>query len=537
MKTKIICLTGGVISGLGKGIVLSSLGYLFSKNYKIAPMKLDGYLNVDPGTMNPIEHGEVFVLEDGCECDMDFGNYERFMDIKCNKYQSISMGKIFQKIRKEEREGKYLGQTVQLIPHVTDLIQNEIKNICKKTSCEILFIELGGTIGDIENETYLESLRQLKGEMGKNNMLFIHLSYIFKASGVNEQKTKPTQQSLNLLNKAGIFPEILILRTKENLTEKNIEKISKFGGIEKNCIFSNPNLEDIYKLTNIFYEQKIQKIISKKLNLKKSNFKKNNQKLKKLTEVKKNKKIKILIAGKYNCLKDSYFSVIQNLNLCGKNLKIEIEIIYLNKDFKMNKKDLKSIDGILVPGGFGKNNVENILKIINYSRINKIPFLGICLGLQLSIIEFLKNVCKLKNVNSQEFDKNCENPAIVMIDKSNKIIKYGGTMRLGKYKAILKNGIVKTAYKKNKEFLIENKNFIVNSRHRHRYEVNENYFEILEKNGLKICGKSKNENLCEFIELDKKLHPFFVASQGHIEFNSTIFKLNPLFTEFVSRCL
>lgn len=530
---KFIIVTGGVISGIGKGITSSSIGFLFSENYKVVPIKLDGYLNVDPGTMNPIEHGEVFVLDDGSEVDMDFGHYERFINCKCSNSQSITMGKIYDEIRQKERRGDYLGKTVQLIPHVSDLIQEKFFNIAKKSTADIVLIEIGGTVGDLENDLFLEAVRQLEKKVGQENICFVHLSYVPIPYGVNEQKTKPTQQSVNLLQSKGIWPDFIVCRCETFLEEKIKEKIALFANLNKENIFSAPDISSVYKIPYIFSKQKFIDKISKKLNLKKPN----NKRLitwENLLNKKKVKKITILIAGKYTDLEDAYASVIEALKHCEYNFGVNIKIDWLDTSKKLDYNKLKNSHGVIVPGGFGSRGAEGKIKVIKYVRENKIPYLGICYGLQLSIIEFTRNICKLKDSNSFEIDLNTKNPVITLLDEQKKVVSMGGSMRLGSYGAKISDGIIKHYYTKLK--LISPKNIIF-ERHRHRYEVNPFYKIILEDKGMKISGIGEKRDLVEFIELDRNIHPYFVATQAHPELKSKLDKPAPLFYGLVENAI
>jgi CTP synthase len=527
-KTKFIVITGGVLSGLGKGVTLASIGFFFSEKYKVVPIKLDGYLNSDPGTMNPIEHGEVFVLDDGFEVDMDFGHYERFLNINCNKNQSLTMGKIFKIIRLRERKGEFLGKTVQFVPHVTDLIQEKIIETANKEKADVVLLEVGGTVGDLENELYIEALRQLKTKVGKENIIYIHLTYVPIPYGVNEQKTKPTQQSINLLHKKGIWPSIIIGRCGEYLEEKSKEKIGLFSNISKENVFSAPDLKSIYELPNILEKQNLMKIISKELNIKITKAKKIKTWENLLINDRK-KIINVTIAGKYTNLEDSYASIIESLEHCSYNLSRKINITYLDTSKKINEEILKKTDAIIVPGGFGERGVEGKIKVIQYARENKIPFLGICYGLQLAVIEIARNILKIKDATTMEINKKTKSPVITLLNEQKEIVNLGGTMRLGKYLAKLQKGIIYELYKELNRIEKGSSNNIVSERHRHRFEVNPNYIKKLEKNGLIISGKSLERDLVEFIELDKKIHPYFVATQSHPELKSKLETPAPLF--------
>ena len=526
-KTKYIIITGGVISGLGKGIVATSIAAILPKGKKVIPIKCDGYLNVDPGTMNPIEHGEVFVLEDGGEVDMDFGHYERFINIDCKIAWNLTSGKIYSSILERERRGEYLGQTVQLIPHGTNEIKDRFKKIVKEEKPDIVLIEIGGTVGDIENELYIEAVRQLKRDVGENNILFVHLTLVPKLSVVGEQKTKPTQQSVKLLEARGIAPDIIIGRAQDMLEEKIISKISLFTGIEKEAVVSSPDLEIVYELPILFKKQNLHKVIAKKLRLREFDTKINGWE--RLISRMRNPKqeINIALCGKYTDLHDSYASIIESLkhagakNLCKVNIS-QIETTDIEKGKSTMKSIMKDTDAVIVPGGFGSRGIEGKIKVIRYCRENNIPLLGLCYGFQLTCIEFARNVCMLKDANTTEADTNTSHPIIHILEEQKNIKDKGATMRLGSWPAILKKG-TKTynLYKK------EN----ISERHRHRYEVNQKYIKILESNGLRFSGKSPDGTLMEFLEIIN--HPFLLGTQGHPELKSRPMKPHPLFDGLV----
>ncbi len=531
-EKKFIVVTGGVLSGLGKGITAASIGFFFSEKYKVCPIKLDGYLNADPGTMNPIEHGEVFVLDDGAEVDMDFGHYERFLGQSSIKDQSITMGKIFKSIRMRERRGDFLGKTVQFIPHVTDLIQEKLIDVADKTDSDIIIIEVGGTIGDLENELFVEGIRQLKKKVGEENICYVHLTYVPIPYGVKEQKTKPTQQSVSMLNKKGIWPDFIVARCSEVLSESSKKKISLFSDVDFDDVFSAPDLDSIYKVPQIFEEQNLIERICKRLNLEVP--KKNKLNLwNKLLDSEKTKEITITIAGKYLDLEDSYASVVESLRHCEYNLGVKVNIEWLDTSIEIDYDLLKKSDAIIVPGGFGSRGVEGKIEVIKFVRENKIPYLGICYGLQLAVIEFLRNVCGVSDATSMELDENCEDCAITLLDEQRKIVKKGGTMRLGSYEAKLKEGIIKTYYEK---FNLINNDKVL-ERHRHRFEVNPKYAQIIEKFKMIISGKSEERDLVEFIELPKEIHPYFVATQAHPELKSKLEVPAPLFYGLVKAAM
>lgn len=522
---KYIIVTGGVLSGLGKGVTAASIGFFYSEKYKVVPIKLDGYLNSDTGTMNPYEHGEVFVLDDGYEVDMDFGHYERFLSINSKKSQSITMGKVFREVRLKERRGDYLGKTVQMVPHVTDLILEKIEEVSEENNSDITLIEVGGTVGDMENELFIESLRQLERKVGEENIVYIHLTYVPIPFGVKEQKTKPTQQSISLLHNRGVWPAIIIARCNDYLTEGTKNKIGLFSSLDPSNVFSAPDLDSIYKLPQVFYEQNILEKVSNELNIKPPKVKKLEQ-WSSILNKPKSKKLKISIAGKYTDLEDSYASIIESLNHSAFNLGVDLEVNWIETSKKINEKEIKSSDAIIVPGGFGSRGIEGKIEVIRIARENNIPYLGICYGLQLAVIEFLRNVCKLENATSMEVDEDANNPAITLLDEQKNVVNKGGTMRLGSYKAKLrKDSQVYNLY--SKQGLVDKG--LVSERHRHRFEVNPDYKKILEDNGMVVAGTSVERELVEFIELPKDKHTYFVATQAHPELKSKLENPAPLF--------
>ncbi|MFN3527873.1 MAG: glutamine hydrolyzing CTP synthase [Candidatus Altarchaeaceae archaeon] len=523
--TKYIVVSGGVMSGLGKGIVAASIGKIMkSYGFEVSMIKFDGYLNVDPGTLNPYEHGEVYVLEDGTETDLDFGHYERFLNINLTKDSSITNGKIYREVIEKERKGLYLGKTVQIIPHVT----NEMISFIKKLNNEVVIIEVGGTVGDLENAVFLEALRQLSM---KEKVIFIHLSYVPLING--EQKTKPAQHSMRNLLELGIFPYVVIGRCKENLNNDVKRKIAMFAGIPENRVISDPDCE-IYEVPLIFEEQRLGEIICRglELDVTEEDIEKKKETLmrwKKLVEnlkSSKSKEINIGIVGKYIKAGDAYLSIKEALRHCEMYKDCKIKISFIDSENKNLEENLKLMNGIIVPGGFGIRGIEGKIKAIKFCREKNIPFLGICLGFQLAVIEFARNVCNLEDANSSEIDKNCKNPVIDLIPEQTNIKNLGGTMRLGSYKTIIeKNTIAYEIYKKDEIF----------RRHRHRYEVNLKYLEILEKNGLKFSGKSSDNRFMEILEL--KNHKFFIATQYHPEFSSRPENPEELFVAFVDSCI
>ena len=524
-----IIVTGGVISGLGKGITTASIGKILQiHGYKVTAMKIDPYINCDAGTLRPTEHGEVWVTEDGGEIDQDLGHYERFLDIDILKYHNITTGQVYGAVIEKERKGKYLGKTVQPIPHVTDEIKRRIRRPAKEAKYDFVLVEIGGTVGDYENVLFLEAVRQMKRE--GDHMIYVHVTYVPVLETVGEAKTKPTQHSVKLLREIGIQADFIIARTEIPLDNVRKEKISLFCNVHEEDVISDSNVENVYGVTLLFEEQELCKKILRKLHLRKEehdlkawkNF---------LTKIKKlDKKIKIGIVGKYfdigdYKLSDSYISVIEAVKHAAWNNNVSPEIEWI--DSKLFEKqpekisNLDNVDGIIVPGGFGLSGIEGKIATIKYARENNIPYLGLCLGMQLAVVEYARNVCGLKNANSTEIDKDTPHAVIDFIPGQVKILResrYGASMRLGSYPAILTKGtLIHELYGKNK----------VHERHRHRYEVNPEYIEKLEKQGLLFSGRSPDGVLMEFMELPD--HPYFVATQAHPEFKSRPMKPSPMF--------
>jgi CTP synthase len=551
---KFIFVTGGVLSGLGKGVLMASIGRLLASTVKCVSIKCDGYLNVDPGTMNPIEHGEVFVLDDGTECDMDFGHYERFMNVITKGNWNITMGKIFQALINKERKGEFLGKTVQFIPHVTNEIKDWIKKIGKESDAEFILVEIGGTVGDHENAFFLEAARQLSNEIGKENTLFIHLSYVPIPFGVHEQKTKPTQMSVRALNELGIWPEVVVCRASEYLSEKSKRKIALFCNVPVENVFTGKDVESIYSIPSELEKQGLVEVIEKKFNLKINRKDLNvwDNLAEKMISCKKGKKVTIGICGKYTALGDSYASIVEALRHSSANLNCCLEIkmidtVELEKEnWEENAKNLFScVDGILVPGGFGNRGWEGKIRAIEYARKNKIPFLGICLGLQSAVIEFARNECKINADSAEMIEENLKaniitseqaqkiESVICLMDSQKNVVTKGGTMRLGAYEArVKKDSIVSKLYDCDAQ-----KTDLVSERHRHRYEVNPLFHKTLEEKGLILSGLSQDGRLVEFIELPENVHPYFVATQAHPELKSKLEKPSPLFFGFVQKSL
>jgi len=525
MPIKYIIVTGGVLSGLGKGIAAASIGHLLSSKLKIIPIKCDGYLNVDPGTMNPYEHGEVFVLDDGGEVDMDFGHYERFLGVTCKSKWNLTMGKVFNMVRKKERKGDYLGKTVQYIPHVTDVIKAHIFEVAREESADLVVVEIGGTVGDIENELFLEAMRQMKEDVGRDNIVYVHLTYVPIPFGVNEQKSKPTQQSVNLLKQRGIFPDIIIGRCQEFLSKEVKAKISNFCDVDPEAVITGLDVEDIYEIPVVFEEEGLPGILHKKLNIySPPDLRRWKQLINNLRNPK--KEIKVAMCGKYTKLEDSYASIIESFNHCSAHLGCRIVPKWIETTDMSETSFLDDVNGIVVPGGFGSRGTEGKIEVIRYAREHNIPFLGLCLGLHMAVIEFSRNICHLEGANSTEIDPDTPHPVIDILPEQREIQDKGGTMRLGAYRAVLKEGTrVQSLYRTTE----------ASERHRHRYEVNPEYHAILTKNGMVFSGSSPDERLVEFIEIpDLK---YFIATQAHPELKSRMESPAPLFYGFIKACL
>ena len=518
---KAIVVTGGVLSGLGKGVCAASIGRILKdRGYSVVPVKIDGYVNVDPGTMNPYEHGEVYVLDDGGETDLDLGHYERFLTTDLTRDSNITTGSIYKTVIEKERRGDYLGKTVQVIPHITDEIKKRIR---KFSDFDVILIEVGGTVGDLENMVFIEALRQLSREPG-NEFLFIHLSYVpVIISG--EQKTKPTQHSVKELLSLGIQPDIVIGRCCVPLKESTKRKMALFCGVADEEVFSNPDLPDTYMLPVELNKQNIAEVIIRKLKLKQiPTFTMTFEDLVKKI-LKPRHEVTIGIVGKYTGLEDAYLSIKESFKHAGLANSCKVNLHWVESE-EIGRKDLKDVDGILVPGGFGVRGIEGKIKAVECARENKVPFLGICLGLQVAVIEYARNVCKLSKANSTEFDEKTPYPVIEYLPEQRSIKDKGGTMRLGAYPCDIKAGTLAfNLYGQPK----------ISERHRHRYEVNPEYVDVLERNGMVISGVYKDGNLAEIVELPN--HPYFIASQFHPEFKSRIEKAAPLFDGLVQAAI
>ena len=526
--TKYVFVTGGVVSGLGKGITASSLALLLkSRGYKVFMQKFDPYINVDPGTMNPIQHGEVFVTYDGCETDLDLGHYERFIDEELNYTSNITSGKIYSSVIEKERRGDYLGATVQMVPHVTNEIKNKVYEAGNVTGADIVITEIGGTVGDIESQSMIEALRQIQYEKGTENTFFVHCTLIPYIYGSNELKTKPTQNSVRDLRNMGIRPDALVCRAPFETGENIKKKLSLFCSVPTENVIDSIDVKNIYEIPINYYNQKFDEIVLKQFNLpiKKANLKYWEDLIKTVDNLK--NEIEIALVGKYVELHDAYISVAEALKHAGYKYNTKVNINWidsenLEKDNINLKEVFKNSKGILVPGGFGTRGTNGKIKAINYARTNKIPFLGICLGMQLAVIEFAQNVLKLEDATSTEFDPTCKNPVIDLMADQKSVSNMGGTLRLGNYECTLvPNTLASKIYKEEK----------ILERHRHRYEFNNKYKEQLEAKGMIFSGINEANNLVEIIEL--KDHPHFIASQFHPEFKSRPTRPHPLFDSFI----
>ncbi len=533
MATKYIFVTGGVCSSLGKGIASASIGALLkSAGLKIFTQKLDPYLNVDPGTMSPFQHGEVFVTNDGAETDLDLGHYERFIDIPVSKLSTVTTGRIYTEVLEKERRGDFLGGTIQIVPHITNAIKDKIKTAAKENKADVMLVEIGGTVGDIEGLPFLEAIRQLRHELGKSNTLFVHLTLLPYLEASGELKTKPTQASVRELRSIGIQPDFILLRADKPITKDITKKIALFCDVEEPSVIPAPTLNSIYKVPLAFQKYNLAEQIAQKLKLKElkldlTDWENINQKITQEKEP-----LKIGIVGKYTNLEDAYLSVIESLKIACYHSNRELDLVWIDSE-KLENEDpkhwklLKSVKGILVPGGFGKRGIEGKIKAAKYARENKIPYFGICLGMQLMTIEFLRSVTGDNQITSEEFDEegqlNKSQYAIHFLPGQHKDKDKGGTLRLGSYPCNLVPGT--------KTYKLYGNKKLIHERHRHRYEFNNSYKKVLEKNGMTISGLYEKENLVEIVELQN--HPFMIGCQFHPEFLSRPAKPHPIFLGFI----
>ena len=527
---KYIFVTGGVVSGLGKGITAASLGRLLkARGLKVAAQKLDPYINVDPGTMSPYQHGEVYVTEDGAETDLDLGHYERFIDEDLNKYSNLTTGKVYWSVLNKERRGEYLGHTVQVIPHITNEIKDFIYSVANHTDADVVITEIGGTIGDIESQPFLEAARQISLEVGKPNCLFIHVTLVPYIKGSDEHKSKPTQHSVKELQGMGIKPDVIVLRADEPLEEDIFEKISLFCNVNKDCVIENLTLPNLYEAPLMLEKQNFSSVVCRQLGL--------NTKEPDLTDweavIKKiktrEKTVNIALVGKYVKLHDAYLSVAEALRHAGYEYGAKVNILWIDSEYitEDNVIDtLKDADGIIIPGGFGGRGIEGMISAVKYAREKGVPLFGICLGMQIAVIEYARNVLGFKDANSGEFDPSSTHKVIDFMPGQNDEIDKGGTLRLGSYPCELLNGTtIKRCYRADR----------IKERHRHRYEFNNDYKNDFIKGGLTIGGMSPDGNLVETIELTEK--PFYVGVQFHPEFKSRPNNPHPLFLGFIKASL
>lgn len=532
-QTKYIFVTGGVLSGLGKGITAASIGNILkARGFSVFMQKFDQYLNVDAGTLNPAEHGEVFVTDDGAETDLDLGHYERFIDTNLTRTSSVMTGQIYRSILEKERSGYFLGKTIQMIPHVTDEVKDRIKKAAKESNADILITEIGGTVGDYEGTHFIEAIRQMIYDVGRENVLYIHVGFVPYLAVSEELKTKPLQNSVHDLQAMGIQPDVVICRSDYPIRNGIIYKIALFAGLVPNAVIPLETVKTVYDVPLILEKHKLDSFIINKLGLK-GGSRRNSAWVNLVKRIKKTKKHKVRLAlvGKYMGMKDTYLSVIESIKAAGVANDAEIEINWIDAEklYKKGTEMLKGMSAILVPGGFGKRGIEGKIIAAQYAREKKIPYLGLCLGLQIAVIEFARNVAKLKGANSMEFDLKSEHQVIyVMPEQEKKLLKkeYGGSMRLGAWPCILKPGTkAYAAYGTSK----------ISERHRHRYEVNNKYRKILEAKGLVISGTTPDKQLVEIIEY--KDHPFFVGVQFHPEFKSRPLVPGPLFRDFIKTAI
>lgn len=524
--TKYIFVTGGVVSGLGKGITAASLGRLLkARGLKVAAQKLDPYINVDPGTMSPYQHGEVYVTEDGAETDLDLGHYERFIDEDLNKYSNLTTGKVYWNVLNKERRGKYLGSTVQVIPHITNEIKEFVYSVGKKTNADVVITEIGGTIGDIESQPFIEAVRQISLEVGKENSMFIHVTLVPFLRGSDEHKSKPTQHSVKELQGMGVNPDIIVLRCDEPLEESIFKKISLFCNVKQDCVIENITLPNLYEAPLMLEESNFSSVVCRELGIpaeepKLSEWRDMVDSIKSLTET-----VDIGLVGKYVSLHDAYLSVAEALRHAGyfHNAHINIHWIDSENITEENYKEvLSELDGIIVPGGFGGRGIEGMILAAKYARENALPYFGICLGMQIAVIEYARNVCGITDANSGEFDEQCPHKVIDFMPGQSDDVDKGGTLRLGAYPCNIKEGTtMERCYE----------NSAISERHRHRYEFNNDYRQTVQDNGLTLSGTSPDGRLIETVELTER--PFYVGVQYHPEFKSRPNRPHPLFKGFI----
>lgn len=530
-NTKYIFVTGGVVSSLGKGITAASLGRLLkSRGYRVTIQKFDPYINIDPGTMSPYQHGEVFVTDDGAETDLDLGHYERFIDINLSKNSNTTTGKIYQSVINKERRGDYLGGTVQVIPHITNEIKERVFRVGQQDNADFVITEIGGTVGDIESLPFLEAIRQVKKDVGKNDVLYIHVTLVPYISAAGELKTKPTQHSVKELRSIGISPDIIVCRSEKPISKEMREKMAMFCDVDPDAVIQNLTARSIYEVPMLMEEQGLDTIVLRKLEMedKPKDMQGWHDMVVRILK-KYDKKVTIAVVGKYVALQDAYISITESLRHAAVANETELDIHWVNAeeieadDTDMDKV-MAGVDGILVPGGFGNRGIEGKIKAIQYAREHKIPFFGICLGMQCAVIEFARHVCGMADANSSEFNPNSAHPVIDLMPEQIDVEDLGGTMRLGLYQCkVYPDTLTSKAY--NAELIYE--------RHRHRYEFNNAFREEIVGKGLVLGGTLPNGRLVEIVELPESEHPWFLGAQFHPEFKSRPTNPHPLFREFV----
>lgn len=531
LKTKYIFVTGGVTSSLGKGIISASLAKLLQdRGYRVTIQKLDPYINIDPGTLNPYEHGECYVTEDGAETDLDLGHYERFLNIPTSQANNVTTGRIYQAVINKERKGEFLGKTVQIIPHITDEIKKRIQILGNTNDYDIVITEIGGTVGDIESLPYIEAVRQLRWEMDANDIMVIHLTLVPYLAAAGELKTKPTQHSVKMLMQSGVAPDVLVCRTERPLNDNIRKKLALFCNVEINSIIESIDAETIYDVPNLMLKEELDKVVLKKLDLKSKKEPKLirwNQFLQRFKNPKNT--VEIGLIGKYVELHDAYKSINEALIHAGAANETKVNIHWIHSETLTQKnipKKLKNLNGIIVAPGFGGRGIEGKIDAVQYARENKMPFLGICLGMQMAVIEYARNILGYKDANSVEMNKKTTHPVINLMEEQKGISNKGGTMRLGAWDCVLD--------KNSKSFNIY-KEELISERHRHRYEFNNDYLEEVKKAGLKIAGKNPKTGLVEIIEIPD--HPWFIGVQFHPEYKSTVLNPHPLFIDFIKASL
>ncbi len=539
-QARYVVVVGGVISGVGKGVTTASIGRILQEHgYSVTAVKIDPYINYDAGTLRPTEHGEVWVTDDGGEIDQDLGNYERFLELNISRRNNITTGQVYKKVIDDERAGKYLGKTVQFIPHIPDEIKRRVKEA--SNGYDFCLVEIGGTVGDYENIPYLFAMKSLEREVGKEGIVYVLVTYLPVPSHIDEMKTKPTQQSIKLLTEQGVIPDFIVCRAKKALDEVRKGKIETYANIKSDHVISEPDIDTIYRIPLDLEKEDFGVKLLKEFGMKprkKPDWKNWEKLVNSLMQSR--KEVRIAMVCKYAdigdfTLADSYISINQSLQHAGAHLGVKVKIEWIDsKKFEKDPKtviQLKNYGGIIVPGGFGESGVEGKIIAINYARENKIPYLGLCYGMQLAVVEFARNVCGMKGAHTTEINKTARFPVIDILPEQRKNLddkNYGASMRLGAYYAKLKKGsIVQQLYGQD----------IVSERHRHRWEVNREYVSTLEKNGLVISGMNEEKNLVEFIELPKSKHPYFVATQAHPEFKSRFMKPAPLFVGLVKAAM